>query len=180
MPKIGVTELNTMYERIEALCANRGVNITQMCREAGVPRGNLSELKMGRSSTLSSKTLSKLSAYFGVSMDYLLGTAEYSISADHNSVVLSGTIGDNHVNTPPAKQPKDLLAEDELEMLRIFRKLTFRQKHNLLNEMYRLEESLTSHPNNVHAPLDQTIGKAATKKQTKASSGSRGQGEPER
>ena len=65
--------MNEMYNRIESLCKERGINITQMCREAEIPRGNLTDLKMGRTSALSTKSLGKISSYFSVSMDYLLG-----------------------------------------------------------------------------------------------------------
>lgn len=65
-----------MYERVEALCSEKGVNVTQMCRESGIPRATLSELKMGRTATLSSKNLEKLTNYFGISADVLLGTQE--------------------------------------------------------------------------------------------------------
>ena len=65
--------MNEMYGRIEFLCKKKGINITQMCREADIPRGNLTDLKMGRTSELSTKSLGKIALYFGVSLDYLLG-----------------------------------------------------------------------------------------------------------
>ena len=65
-----------MYERIEELCRERGVNITQMCRESGIPRATLSELKMGRTATLSAKNMDKLTTYFKISADRILGTDE--------------------------------------------------------------------------------------------------------
>lgn len=68
--------MNEMYLRIESLCKDRGINITQMCREAGVPRGNLTELKMNRTTALSTKTLGKIANYFNVSMEVLLGGTE--------------------------------------------------------------------------------------------------------
>ena len=63
-----------MYNRIENLCKEHGINITQMCRDAGIPRGNLTDLKNGRTAALSTKNLSKISSYFGVAMDILLDT----------------------------------------------------------------------------------------------------------
>ena len=65
--------MNEMYNRIESLCKESGINITQMCRKADIPRGNLTDLKNGRTAALSTKNLGKISAYFGVSLDYLLG-----------------------------------------------------------------------------------------------------------
>ena len=65
--------MNEMYSRIEALCKERKINMTQMCRETQIPRGNLTDLKMGRTAELSTKTLGKIAIYFDVSMEYLLG-----------------------------------------------------------------------------------------------------------
>lgn len=62
-----------LYHRIEELCRLEGINITQMCRLAGVSRGALTDLKSGRKVGLSAATLTKLSEFFGVSVDYLLG-----------------------------------------------------------------------------------------------------------
>ncbi|TQI68967.1 XRE family transcriptional regulator [Clostridium sp. KNHs216] len=61
-----------LYMRIEALCKTKGINITQMCKEAHVSRASLSELKMGRSEVLAPAPLSKIADYFGVTVDYLL------------------------------------------------------------------------------------------------------------
>ena len=68
--------MDGLYDKIAALCNERGISITTMCKESGVSRAPLSDLKMGRSKTLASATLSKIAAYFGVSVDYLLGNTE--------------------------------------------------------------------------------------------------------
>ena len=47
-----------------------------MCKEAGVPRSALSDYKAGRIKTLSADKLSKIAAYFNVSVDYLLGNTD--------------------------------------------------------------------------------------------------------
>lgn len=65
--------MDNMYNIIEELCSTKGVNITQMCQEAAIPRATLTELKMGRTQTLGPKNLQKLSTYFEVPMDYFLG-----------------------------------------------------------------------------------------------------------
>ena len=91
MPKSEVTFLSDMYERIESLCKARGVNITQMCRESGVPRGNLTELKMGRTIALSTKTLKKISEYFETSIEALLGEEETKKPTDQKADGLRGT-----------------------------------------------------------------------------------------
>ena len=68
--------MSELYERIEALCRQRGTNVTRMCREAGISRAPLSDLKMGRSRTLAASTLAKIAAHFGVTVDFLLGQEE--------------------------------------------------------------------------------------------------------
>ena len=68
--------MSELYSLIESLCKKHGTNITAMCKSAGVSRAPLTELKMGRTKTLSSATLSKIATYFGVSMDYLLGNEQ--------------------------------------------------------------------------------------------------------
>lgn len=73
--------MDNLYNRIESLCDDRGINITEMCRESGASRGSLTDLKMGRKKLLNADTLAKIANYFGVSVDYLLGN-----SSDSNTV----------------------------------------------------------------------------------------------
>ncbi len=68
--------MSILYNRIEALCGRKSITITQMCKDAGVSRASLTDLKMNRKQSLSSTTLSKIALYFGVSVDYLLGHNE--------------------------------------------------------------------------------------------------------
>lgn len=65
--------MSTLYNRIETLCREHRVSVTTLSKDAGVSRASLSDLKMGRKQSLSAETLSKIGAYFGVSVDYLLG-----------------------------------------------------------------------------------------------------------
>lgn len=46
-----------LYENIEKLCKQRGVNVTTMCKESGASRGSLTDLKNGRKQTLKYETL---------------------------------------------------------------------------------------------------------------------------
>ena len=57
----------------EALCNARGITITDLCRESGVSRSSLSDLKTGRKQSLAAQSLAKIAGYFGVSVDSLLG-----------------------------------------------------------------------------------------------------------
>ena len=62
----------TLYETIEELCRRNKISITAMCRDCGVSRASLTDLKKRRSTTLSTETLDKLSRYFQVTIDFLL------------------------------------------------------------------------------------------------------------
>ena len=60
-----------LYENIEKLCKQRGVNVTTMCKESGASRGSLTDLKNGRKQTLKYETLDKIASYFETSVDAL-------------------------------------------------------------------------------------------------------------
>ena len=61
------------YAKIKELCKERGINITNLCTECEIPRSTLSDFSCGRTKSLSFETLSKISDYFGVSIDFLTG-----------------------------------------------------------------------------------------------------------
>ncbi len=61
-----------LYETILELCQINEINITAMCRETGVSRASITDLKKGRSQTLSAESLSKIAKYFHVSIEFLL------------------------------------------------------------------------------------------------------------
>lgn len=62
-----------LYEKIESLCNQNGINITQMCKNSGVARAILSDYKCGRKQSIGVKNLTKIADYFDVSVGYLLG-----------------------------------------------------------------------------------------------------------
>lgn len=63
--------MSNLYNRIELLCAKKGITITQMCKDCHASRGSLTDLAKGRIQTLSSTTLKKISEYFNVPVDSL-------------------------------------------------------------------------------------------------------------
>lgn len=65
--------MDNLYSKISRLCNQANINVTKMCTDAGVSRGALSDLKLGRTKTLSSSTLQKIATYFNISVDYFLG-----------------------------------------------------------------------------------------------------------
>lgn len=80
--------MSELYNRINALCKERGTNITALCREAKVARSSLSELNAGRTKTLTLETGTKLATALGISVDELMGvdTEKASIPKDERKV----------------------------------------------------------------------------------------------
>jgi transcriptional regulator with XRE-family HTH domain len=64
--------MSSLYERIDSLCKSNGINVTVMCKELKIARSSLSELKAGRTKSLSSEYLQRIADRFNVSVDYLL------------------------------------------------------------------------------------------------------------
>lgn len=79
--------MSELYDRIDALCAQKKVTITAMCSSAEVSRASLTDLKMGRKQNLAAETLMKIAQYFDVTMEYLL-TGEEKRSTRPTSVQL--------------------------------------------------------------------------------------------
>lgn len=64
--------MGEMYNRIVALCKERGIKPGRVCSDTGLSRGMMSDLKMGRTKELSVKNTKIIADYFGVTTDYLL------------------------------------------------------------------------------------------------------------
>ena len=61
-----------LYDRIIDLCDNMGIKPGKMCNDLSFSRGMMTDLKMGRKQSLSTDTLSKISDYFGVTVNFLI------------------------------------------------------------------------------------------------------------
>lgn len=62
-----------MYARFEQLLQKHGITSYKVSKDTGITQTSLSNWKSGRS-TPNVKTLQKLADYFGVSIEYLMGT----------------------------------------------------------------------------------------------------------
>lgn len=58
--------MSELYNRIDKLCKDRGINVTKLCREAKINRSTLSELNKGRTKNLSYNVSKKIADYFGI------------------------------------------------------------------------------------------------------------------
>ena len=68
--------MDNLYQRIEALCAQKGIRPGRVCDELGLSRGLMTDLKMGRKKGVNAQTAQKIAGFFGVSVGYLLGQEE--------------------------------------------------------------------------------------------------------
>ena len=78
--------METLYDRITALCQQKGIRPGRLCAELGLSRGLMTDLKMGRKKGISAETAQKIASYFGVSVGHLLGTEDES-AADRQDIL---------------------------------------------------------------------------------------------
>ena len=110
--------MDDLYKRIAALCAQNGITITGMCKESGSNRASLTDLKKGRKQGLSTETLAKIATYFKVSVDFLLGVetkkaptdGERTVSDDDIKFALLG--GDGEITDAMQLQIADEIADE--------------------------------------------------------------------
>ena len=119
--------MSKLYETIVQLCAERGVNITELCRQSGASRGSLTDLKMGRKASLSAATISKIATYFGVSVDYLLSN-EKEPATDSDGFRLEDDIDLTDVDIAFLGGFKELTEENQATIRDMVRIMRERQK----------------------------------------------------
>lgn len=120
--------MSKLYEIILGLCSKKGVSITELCRQSGASRGSLTDLKMGRKNSLSAATLSKIAAYFGVSVDYLLGNEEQKKPAAPKDSELDALLQDELIAF--YGEVKDSLDQDDIDDLKTFMRMKAEIKKN--------------------------------------------------
>ena len=65
--------MESLFERIQALCEEKGIRPGRLCNELGISRSVMTDLKMGRKKTVNAETAQKIAGFLGVSVGYLLG-----------------------------------------------------------------------------------------------------------
>lgn len=103
---------NVLYQRIKQLCSRKGITISKLESDLGF--GNSSIKKWEKSSSPSIDKIVKVSTYFDVSIDYLMGRTDVESS-------MSEIIGDEDIiSFQRARQkmtPKD--REKMMQMLKL-------------------------------------------------------------
>ena len=119
--------MGNMYTILQDLCAKRGITITEMCREAGVPRSSVGNLATGSTQQLSSKNIKKLASFFNVSTDYLLGN-EKEPATDSDGFRLEDDIDLADVDIAFLGGFKELTEENQATIRDMVRIMRERQK----------------------------------------------------
>ena len=68
--------MDHLYQRIEELCARKGIRPGRVCDDLGLSRGMMTDLKMGRKKSVNAETAQKIADFFGVSVGFLLGQSQ--------------------------------------------------------------------------------------------------------
>lgn len=73
--------MDNLYNLIEDTAKKSGYrNITEFCKQTGIPRATMSELKSGRTKKLSAKTAQIIYSTLQISLDTLLGLDSVNIT----------------------------------------------------------------------------------------------------
>ncbi len=65
-----------MYEKIQDLCDQKHIKPAELARETGISKSTLTDLKQGRSKSLSAQNISKIAQFFEISSDYFYDDAD--------------------------------------------------------------------------------------------------------
>ena len=76
LTKCEVRKVSDLYKRLSELCEERGISGYKMCKDIGIQPSIMTDLKMGRRSSVKAETADKMANYFGVSVGYLLGKTD--------------------------------------------------------------------------------------------------------
>ncbi|GIP54112.1 helix-turn-helix transcriptional regulator [Paenibacillus sp. Marseille-P2973] len=109
----------SIYDRIELLIKTKGLMKKEFCLELGISTGNLGDWKRGKS-TPSTNKLIEISAYFDVSLDWLLtGRERTAIQIQESSAVYAANLTMNWEKLAGDLTPKEaLFIQEYLEFAR--------------------------------------------------------------
>lgn len=107
----------TTYERIKAICEKQGITINKMCTDIGISYGVMSNLKAGKTKSLSAETLTKIANYFNVLADTLLGDIKKPASEEAGWSEQDQRLITWFRSLPEEKQKAILISQDAPEDL---------------------------------------------------------------
>lgn len=119
------------YKKLERICFENGISVRHVATQIGLSPQSALGWKNG--SQPSPATIKKLAEYFNVSVEYFLDTVT---TADHGSIAFSGCNNNFFAQT----QNQAPLGELEEEILNVCKKMSIKQKMELLQTAYSILE----------------------------------------
>lgn len=116
--------MDDLYKWIEGKCKERGIKISKLCADIGIRQSVLSDLKHGRTKTLSVTTASKLSTYFGVDIIEFLDYANADSAEDYYEGWKDACEMGLAQQKQPAPVDGDELSEEDRELLTMIQGLS--------------------------------------------------------
>lgn len=93
--------MDNLYDKLKELCQQKGVSLSKMCADCGISKSTPTELKSGRTKSLSSAATVKIASYLGVSVEYLIGETDGAkkspVKVDDEAVKVALFGGDTEV-----------------------------------------------------------------------------------
>jgi transcriptional regulator with XRE-family HTH domain len=119
-------EQSSFFAIVQRLCAQKGISVTALGEALNLSKATTSGWRKG--SQPQAKTIKAIGEYFGVSVDYLMGSdgQQHIINDNH------GVIGNTHAPLTIINGSEHQLSEQESEMLRIFTQLSVVQQAKVL------------------------------------------------
>lgn len=119
----------TFHDRVNALCAERGISITKLASELGFSSSTPNNWR-DMTGLPRAKTVKAVADYFGVSVDYLKGDdAAVNVETVQDN---HGIIGHTHAPVTIVNGNERKLSEQEMELLSIFEQLSVMDRAKLL------------------------------------------------
>lgn len=125
--------MGDLYKVLSELCEERKITAYRMCKDVGMQPSVMTDLKMGRRSSVKAETANRLATYFGVSVGYLLGQEESGsavLDEDNNIVTIDDETRDiiDSLRTRPEMKvlfsvSKKATKEDILQAVKIIKAL---------------------------------------------------------
>lgn len=134
-------EKSIFYEQFELLCNKERIKPSSLARKLNMSPSAPGRWKNGSNPDID--TVSRIADYFGVSIDFLIRGIDTQLPNTamniSNSAIMQGNTG-NNVSLTNGTSTSDALSEQEQELLRIFRGLTFRSKTKLMSLAFQVED----------------------------------------
>lgn len=119
----------TFHDRVNALCAERGISITKLASELGFSSSTPNNWR-DMAGLPRAKTVKAVADYFGVSVDYLKGDdAAVNVETVQDN---HGIIGHTHAPVTIVNGNERKLSEQEMELPSIFEQLSVMDRAKLL------------------------------------------------